>query len=169
MSRELSKRSYTGKPSRDLGPSLLEGRKITLRFPKGKETMKKTRKPTGRCHFDKAWIGKCNEPSGEHLRCKEHRSKTCSRCGQAAFQECSETYGLVCGTPLCDTCECGCVGRNRARIEKEKKMSEAQDIAVRLSKGEIETLASIMEKQKCRTYQDAIKYSIQLASQIYSK
>ncbi|MFW6030045.1 MAG: hypothetical protein ACOCRO_07295 [Halanaerobiales bacterium] len=58
------------------------------------------------CKFNKAWIGKCNKPTvpGSDF-CEEHNNMKCSSCGQQATHECHETFGLVCGSPLCDKCE----------------------------------------------------------------
>lgn len=51
------------------------------------------------CTFDKAWIGTCGKPN-----CQEHKNIPCSCCGAPAVRECPETFGLVCGSPLCADC-----------------------------------------------------------------
>ncbi len=58
------------------------------------------------CQFDKAWIGKCDNPTTEGSKyCKEHTDLKCCSCGKQATRECSETMQFVCGFPLCDDCE----------------------------------------------------------------
>ena len=53
-----------------------------------------------RCNFTPAWVGPCGKSD-----CKEHTALKCSCCGAPATRECSETFGLVCGAPLCLDCE----------------------------------------------------------------
>ena len=57
------------------------------------------------CHFDKAWVGKCEAEADESGYCEEHRGIKCVSCGAQATRECPETMGLVCGELLCDDCE----------------------------------------------------------------
>lgn len=58
-----------------------------------------------KCRFDKAWVGKCNEPADESGYCETHKGIKCVSCGAQATHECPETGTLVCGAPLCDDCE----------------------------------------------------------------
>lgn len=51
------------------------------------------------CNFELAWRGPCGKS-----RCKEHSDIKCYCCGSPATHECEETFGFVCGTPLCDDC-----------------------------------------------------------------
>jgi hypothetical protein len=53
------------------------------------------------CDFQKAWH---SGPCGKH-DCQQHKSIPCVSCGTRATQECAETYGFVCGAPLCAECE----------------------------------------------------------------
>ena len=68
----------------------------------------------GKCKYDLAWRGPCNEPTIDGSDyCEEHSKEVCCSCGAQATHQCSETMGLVCGAPLCDncvhtTCENGC-------------------------------------------------------------
>lgn len=58
------------------------------------------------CKFHLAWRGPCNkktDPDSDF--CSEHKGLVCSSCGGEATGECNETFGLVCGAPLCDECE----------------------------------------------------------------
>ena len=55
------------------------------------------------CPFIVAWLGKCANPGGPF--CHIHAGMKCKSCGQQATHECSVTFALVCGTPLCDDCE----------------------------------------------------------------
>lgn len=57
------------------------------------------------CIFVKAWIGQCTAETVDGLFCEKHADSLCRSCGSKAIQECSETMGLVCGTPLCNDCE----------------------------------------------------------------
>jgi hypothetical protein len=65
--------------------------------------------PMQECQFDEAWRGKCNKKSDEKF-CDEHRNIKC-HCGEQAIKTCPETYGLVCGSPLCENCTCECKTR----------------------------------------------------------
>lgn len=56
------------------------------------------------CIWQKAWIGRCNNPATENGRCVEHQIACCS-CGSPATHDCPETGQFVCGAPLCDDCE----------------------------------------------------------------
>lgn len=57
------------------------------------------------CGFNKAWIGACESRDLlENGQCCEHQTKC--HCGKLATNECSHTFQLVCGRPLCDTCKC---------------------------------------------------------------
>lgn len=60
------------------------------------------------CNFEKAWIGKCKKitKSSKNSMCESHEKVLCAVCGKKAIKECSQTGGLVCGTPLCSNCEC---------------------------------------------------------------
>jgi hypothetical protein len=58
-----------------------------------------------KCKFRIAWRGPCNEPANKAGYCPEHAKKRC-HCGAQATRSCDDTYGLVCGLPLCDTCQC---------------------------------------------------------------
>lgn len=60
---------------------------------------------TNKCIFDLAWIGKCSKPADETGICEEHKKEICCSCGQQATHQCAETFGLVCGAPLCSDCE----------------------------------------------------------------
>lgn len=53
-----------------------------------------------KCTFSLAWIGPC----GKH-DCKDHSNLVCSCCGAPATRQCEETFGMVCGSPLCNDCE----------------------------------------------------------------
>jgi hypothetical protein len=56
------------------------------------------------CNWIKSWVGPCDEESvGEF--CKEHLGLACCSCGEQSTHDCEETFGLVCGHPLCDNCE----------------------------------------------------------------
>lgn len=57
------------------------------------------------CKFELAWIGTCNVEANDSGFCSEHENIKCCSCGDKATRECSETMGLVCGAPLCGTCE----------------------------------------------------------------
>lgn len=60
----------------------------------------------GECQFNKAWIGKCGKPTVEGSNyCEEHLDLECVSCGKQATHSCHETFGLVCGAPLCNNCE----------------------------------------------------------------
>lgn len=62
-----------------------------------------------KCIYDRAWVGYCgNQVEPNNVYCNDHKHLRCTVCGENATKECSETYGLVCGRPLCDTCECTC-------------------------------------------------------------
>ena len=54
-----------------------------------------------KCSFVLAWRGPC----GSDLPCRDHADVLCDSCGQPATHECEETFGFVCGVPLCDECE----------------------------------------------------------------
>lgn len=57
------------------------------------------------CKYDLAWIGPCNKPcEGEF--CEKHTGVMCCVCKEKqATQECDHAVSLVCGAPLCDTCQ----------------------------------------------------------------
>jgi hypothetical protein len=57
------------------------------------------------CHFDIAWVGKCEALAVDHGMCEEHKDLKCSSCGEPATHSCYETGQFVCGAPLCDNCE----------------------------------------------------------------
>ena len=56
------------------------------------------------CKWVKSWVGKCGNPSSGEF-CSEHSGLKCSSCGAQSTHDCEETFGLVCGFPLCDDCE----------------------------------------------------------------
>lgn len=59
-----------------------------------------------KCTFDKAWIGKCNQPAVERGMCADHAPLKCVSCQQPATRECPHTgIQFVCGCWLCDDCE----------------------------------------------------------------
>ena len=57
------------------------------------------------CKFDIAWVGRCEKEAIENGYCEEHKDWHCINCGEKATHSCHETFGLVCGAPLCDNCE----------------------------------------------------------------
>lgn len=57
------------------------------------------------CNFNLAWVGNCKNDSGTEPMCEEHKDLKCDCCGQPATRQCSETFGMICGSNLCDTCE----------------------------------------------------------------
>ena len=64
-------------------------------------------KADGKCHFQKAWIGRCNKPT-DNVVCEEH-DKKCPKCGLPIMKDCDNTiYGMVCGAPVCDDHPCSC-------------------------------------------------------------
>jgi hypothetical protein len=63
------------------------------------------------CNFQQDWAGRCTkETLSDSLFCEEHSKVKCSVCGKQATHTCPETFMLVCGTPLCDSCMCNCKG-----------------------------------------------------------
>lgn len=58
-----------------------------------------------KCKFYKAWTGQCGEKCLDGDYCERHSITKCCSCGNQATHECSETFMLVCGAPLCDNCE----------------------------------------------------------------
>lgn len=52
------------------------------------------------CTFELAWVGKCKSKN-----CTKHAQIKCVCCGAQAIRECPETFGFVCGSPLCGDCE----------------------------------------------------------------
>lgn len=61
----------------------------------------------GNCIFSKAWIGKCNAETVEGTDfCTAHLPEKCCQCDEQATHDCAETFGLVCGYPLCSKEEC---------------------------------------------------------------
>lgn len=52
-----------------------------------------------KCEYGLAWIGSCGVDD-----CTKHADIKCSSCGAPATHECDATFGLVCGSPLCDDC-----------------------------------------------------------------
>lgn len=62
--------------------------------------------PADRCVWIKAWVGRCTAAADESGLCADHQAR-CRACGKPATHDCHSTLGpLVCGTPLCDGCEC---------------------------------------------------------------
>lgn len=57
-----------------------------------------------KCKSVAAWIGKCNKEADGSGYCKEHTDMKCTSCGKQATRTCDETFQLVCGYPLCDSC-----------------------------------------------------------------
>ncbi len=57
------------------------------------------------CNYDLAWIGKCEKEATINGMCEQHSIEKCIVCGNPATHQCAETYGLVCGSPLCNDCE----------------------------------------------------------------
>jgi hypothetical protein len=55
------------------------------------------------CRFEKVYRGYCKEPG--YPFCEEHKHTRCITCGEQATTECDKSHQLVCGAPLCDTCE----------------------------------------------------------------
>lgn len=58
-----------------------------------------------KCIFDLAWVGQCKNDIDVEDYCKDHITLKCVSCGKQATHECDETFGLVCGAPLCGECE----------------------------------------------------------------
>lgn len=83
-----------------------------------------------RCKYTKAYIGRCeNEAIEGEDYCEEHLDLECSSCGEQATHECTETFGLVCGAPLCDDCEHkifedGTNGARYSHVKKEEQVHE---------------------------------------------
>lgn len=74
------------------------------------------------CQFYEAWKGECGETIEEWgpilPLCDEHRGTMCRSCGDQATTQCGSAGSLVCGQPLCETCECpshGCTGHGTTR------------------------------------------------------
>jgi hypothetical protein len=66
------------------------------------------------CKFEKDWAGRCKSIALPNIHfCEEHSKVVCSQCGKQATHSCEETHGaFVCGSNLCDNCNCVCVTRN---------------------------------------------------------
>ena len=60
------------------------------------------------CKYQIPWVGKCNRPTIESNFCKEHSGLKCCMCDNRATRGCEETFQLVCGAPLCDSCNHNC-------------------------------------------------------------
>ncbi len=58
------------------------------------------------CTFALGWGRVCNKPSNNGL-CSEHENLTCRSCGGKAVRSCEHAVSLVCGAPLCETCQHG--------------------------------------------------------------
>jgi hypothetical protein len=61
-----------------------------------------------KCKFNMSWAGDCKKDAIDGSYCNQHKDVKCKVCGKQATHECGETYFLVCGTPLCDSCSCPC-------------------------------------------------------------
>lgn len=63
--------------------------------------------PPEKCPFDRAWLSRCIVPplDGSEF-CAAHSALRCAACGKQAVRDCDATYALVCGTPLCASCQC---------------------------------------------------------------
>jgi hypothetical protein len=58
-----------------------------------------------KCKYDLAWIGPCGKPCDGDF-CEKHEHGKCCVCKERpATRECDFASSLVCGAPLCDTCE----------------------------------------------------------------
>ncbi len=60
--------------------------------------------PSIPCKFDIAWVGACGKPTNNGW-CTEHEGLVCCVCKGKAVRSCEHTGTLVCGAPLCDTCQ----------------------------------------------------------------
>jgi hypothetical protein len=68
------------------------------------------------------------ESTSEGDYCIVHERLMCSSCGDKATHDCAETFGLVCGSPLCDECEHeinseGCCDSRMIHIKKDKQVN----------------------------------------------
>jgi hypothetical protein len=58
------------------------------------------------CRFLLAWQGPCGAKSVENGMCESHLRMTCCVCSaKQAVRQCDYQHGLICGAPLCETCE----------------------------------------------------------------
>ena len=57
-----------------------------------------------KCKFDPAWTVCNKEAEKNKSYCKEHLGIKCGSCGKQANRQCSATYSLVCGFPMCENC-----------------------------------------------------------------
>lgn len=53
------------------------------------------------CNFELAWTNPCQNEKP----CADHADAKCCVCEKDAIRECSETFGVICGALLCDSCE----------------------------------------------------------------
>jgi len=90
------------------------------------------------CQFDaKGWVP-CKKPS-DNGWCSEHEKAKCSSCGKKAVRSCdAQMGGLMCGSPLCGTCEHGRDGTHITKevadeIRRQKREEEEALVASRTS------------------------------------
>ncbi len=114
MSHSFKEQTFKGKPVSQLSQSewnqyRRECQKYIKRQIKGRQTPIKSQKKEGEgmneCKFYVAWVSQCKHVADESGYCEEHKQIVCKSCGKKATHSCSETMGLVCGSPLCNECE----------------------------------------------------------------
>jgi len=59
---------------------------------------------TGRCFFERAWIGICGAAPVERDMCAEHAPLACRNCGAPAVRGCYGGGTMGCGAPICAAC-----------------------------------------------------------------
>lgn len=79
----------------------------THQFLRDVDGVEYAKTPIYTCKFTVPFRGKCGNGavSLDPKRCEEHRQE-CRVCGEPATTECNSTIlGLMCGAPVCDSCE----------------------------------------------------------------
>ena len=73
-----------------------------------------------KCKFYISWVGECGEPCVGDF-CEKHAGLRCVSCGEQATRACGDTtFGgsMVCGAPLCDSCEHSYTSVGNSHVKK---------------------------------------------------
>lgn len=74
------------------------------------------------CDYQAGYAGKCK--NADDPFCDEHKKIKCDVCGKQAVRECCNGMSVICGYPLCATCECK---RHFDPRSEEEKVAELLD------------------------------------------
>ncbi len=92
------------------------------------------------CLLEVSWVGKCDKPSTNGW-CSKHENLKCCSCGAKATQDCDHGSSLICGAPLCETCQHSLDGDRHvtgAVYKEQTDKRKQEEVAVEQSRKSLE-------------------------------